>query len=37
MNKNDNFNVIDEVKKLETEYPLSNTQKILLSTDGSVT
>ena len=37
MNKNDNFNVIEEVKNLETEYRLSNTQKILLSTDGSVT
>ena len=36
-NKQSNFNVIDEIKKLETKYTLSNTQKILLATDGSVT
>ena len=37
MNNKNNFNVIDEIKKLETKYVLSNTQKILLATDGSVT
>jgi len=37
MDKND-FNVIEEIKNIETQgTKLSNTQKILLSTDGSVT
>ena len=32
-----NFNAIEEIKNLEKEYSLSDTQKILLSTDGSIT
>ena len=37
INKTPNFNAIDEIRNLETKYSLSDTQKILLSTDGSIT